>query len=233
MAAEAATAGEAIARESAEAVARRSYGSLVALLAARTRDVAGAEDALSSAFAAALEAWPAKGVPRSPEAWLLTVARRKKIDAARRCRRADEAASELRRVAEEQRAAADAREHAAGSSALRLVCAHPAIDPGLRAPLVLQALLGFDAAEIASAFRVPPAAMSQRLVRAKRKVRAAGLRFQPPAGAELEARVDSVLEAVCTACARAAGGRAVRGAGGRNLPQTLRSPRAPVRRRDP
>jgi RNA polymerase sigma-70 factor (ECF subfamily) len=214
MAAEAATAGEAIARQTAEAVARRSYGSLVALLAARTRDVAGAEDALSSAFAAALEAWPAKGVPRSPEAWLLTVARRKKIDAARRCRRADEAASELRRVAEEQRAAADAaREHAAGSCALRLVCAHPAIDPGLRAPLVLQALLGFDAAEIASAFRVPPAAMSQRLVRAKRKVRAAGLRFQPPAGAELEARIDSVLEAVCAACARAGGGRGVQGRG--------------------
>lgn len=210
MAAAATDVCEADARETAEAVARRSYGSLVALLAARTRDVAGAEDALSSAFAAALEAWPAKGVPRSPEAWLLTVARRKKIDAARRCRRADEAASELRRVAEEQRAAADrAREHPVGRSALRFVCAHPAIDPGLRAPLVLQALLGFDAAEIASAFRVPLAAMSQRLVRAKRKIREAGVRFQTPEGSDLEARVDSVLEAVSAACARAGRGRGV------------------------
>ena len=75
-----------VACEAAEAVARRSYGKLVAFLAARTRDVAAAEDALSDAFAAALVDWPASGVPDSPEAWLMTVARRKLIDAARRRR---------------------------------------------------------------------------------------------------------------------------------------------------
>src|SRR5262245_56378831 len=71
------------ARAAAETVARHSYGKLVAFLAARTRDVAGAEDALSDAFAAALAEWPARGIPDSPEAWLLAVARRKLVDAAR------------------------------------------------------------------------------------------------------------------------------------------------------
>src|SRR5262245_23264403 len=94
------------ARRAAEAVARRSYRRLVARLAARTRDVAGAEDALSAAFLAALVDWPANGVPRSPEAWLSSVARRKWIDAARRRRRAEEAARHLRLAAEER--AADA-----------------------------------------------------------------------------------------------------------------------------
>ena len=80
------------AREAAEAVARRSYGKLVAFLAARTRDVAAAEDALSDAFATALVDWPAHGMPASPEAWLMTVARRKLIDADRRRRSGEGAA---------------------------------------------------------------------------------------------------------------------------------------------
>lgn len=94
-------ASEAVAREAAEAVARRSYGKLVALLTARTRDVAGAEDALSSALATALVDWPASGVPRNPEAWVLAVARRRCIDAARRRRSAETAAGHLRLMAEE------------------------------------------------------------------------------------------------------------------------------------
>ena len=83
--------GEALAREAAEAVARRSYGKLVALLASRTRDVAGAEDALAEAFASALVDWPRSGVPRTPEAWLLTVAKRRLIDATRRRKSAEDA----------------------------------------------------------------------------------------------------------------------------------------------
>src|SRR6266508_5357709 len=94
------------ARETAEAVARRSYGKLVAFLAARTSDVAGAEDALSDAFAAALVDWPASGTPASPEAWLIAVARRKMIDAARRRRSGEDAAGQLRLMAEELAAAA-------------------------------------------------------------------------------------------------------------------------------
>src|SRR5580700_10606898 len=81
------------ARRTAEAVARRSYGKLVAFLTVRTRDVAGAEDALSEAFASALMNWPVNGVPANPEAWLLTVARRKQIDAGRKRQREEPIAS--------------------------------------------------------------------------------------------------------------------------------------------
>src|ERR1700731_777209 len=94
------------AEATAEAVARRSYGKLVAFLAARTRDVAGAEDSLSEAFAAALVDWPAGGIPASPEAWLLAVARRKMIDASRRRRSHEGAAGHLRLMREELDAAA-------------------------------------------------------------------------------------------------------------------------------
>src|SRR6478672_9066499 len=90
-------------------VARRSYGKLVAFLAARTRDVAAAEDALSEAFAAALLDWPAKEIPSSPEAWLLAVARRWMIDAARRQRTVEHAGDDLRLISEEIEAVADSR----------------------------------------------------------------------------------------------------------------------------
>ena len=188
-----ATANDAGARQAAEAVARRSYRKLLALLTARTRDVAGAEDALSSAFAAALVDWPASGVPRNPEAWVLAVARRRCIDAARRRRSAEQATGHLRLLAEETLAAAARPDE---RSALTFVCAHPAIEPALRAPLVLQTLFGFDAAAIGPAFLVSPAGMSQRLVRAKKKIREAGFRFEVPGDAELAARRDALREAI-------------------------------------
>jgi RNA polymerase sigma-70 factor (ECF subfamily) len=189
-------------RSAAEAVARRSYGKLVALLASRTRDVAAAEDALSEAFAAALDDWPRSGVPRTPEAWLLTVARRKLIDAARRRRSADAAVDPLRLMAEELEA-----EEAGGAKladarlGLMFACAHPAIDPAVRAPLILQTILGFDAVAIGSAFLVSPATMGQRLVRAKRKIREAGIPFQVPEGAQLAERRGAVLDALYAAFA--------------------------------
>lgn len=189
------------AARAAEAAARRSYGKLIAFLAARTRDVAGAEDALSEAFAAALTSWPARGVPDSPEAWLLTVARRKMIDAVRQ-RRQDEAAADYYGWPEEL---AEPETAEAGLPDRRLellfACAHPGIEPAARAPLMLQTVLGFDAATIASAFLVAPATMSQRLVRAKTRIRQTGIRFQVPDRMQLPERLDAVLEAIYAAYA--------------------------------
>ena len=189
------------ARDAAEAVAHRSYGRLVALLTAWTRDGASAEDALSSAFAAALADWPARGVPGNPEAWLLAVARRRCIDAARRRRSAERAAGHLRLMAEETRSATELPDE---RFAMTFVCAHPAIDPGIRAPLLLQALFGFDAAAIGSALSVSPAGMSQRLVRAKKRIRQAGLRFDAPEPAELAARGAAVRDAMAAVLSKVA-----------------------------
>jgi RNA polymerase sigma-70 factor (ECF subfamily) len=196
--------GDERARSTAEAVARRSYGKLIAFLAARTGDVAAAEDALSEAFAAALADWPRKGSPASPEAWLLTVARRKIIDAYRG-RRHEIAGEEVEVMAEGLGAAAMAAD---GPNqipdqrlALMFVCSHPAIEAGIRAPLILQVILGLDAKAIASAFLMSPAAMSKRLVRAKEKIRQAGIPFRVPEREELPGRLDAVLDAVYAAFA--------------------------------
>ena len=179
----------------AETAARHSYGRLLAWLAWQWRDVAAAEDALAEAFATALEHWPVDGVPESPDAWLLTAAKRRLLVAARRQRLADDPTLTVlwpgeHDVAPEAPALPDTR--------LRLlfVCAHPAIDAGVHTALMLQTVLGLDAARIASAFLVKPEAMTKRLVRAKAKIRAAGLRFEEPDPAEWSERVASVLEAI-------------------------------------
>src|SRR5205807_6417504 len=190
------------ARDAAEATARQSYGKLIAFLAHRLGDVAAAEDALAEAFAAALVEWPARGVPDNPEAWLLTVARRKAIDAARRRKSGAEAAGHPRLLAEELTSpAASEAEIPDHRLALIFACAHPAIDPAARAPLILQTMLGFDAATIGSAFLVAPATMGQRLVRAKAKIRQAGIPFRVPERAEMAERVEAVLEAIYAAYA--------------------------------
>jgi len=179
----------------AEQAARRSYGRLVAYLSARSRDVAGAEDALADAFETALARWPVDGVPDNPEAWLLTVARRKTIDTLRGRRRGEEAAAWLEWLAALE-TPADAAALPDRRLELMFACAHPAIEASARAPLMLQAVLGFDAATIAAAFLVAPAAMSQRLVRAKAKIRQAGIGLQVPDRTELGERLGAVLSAI-------------------------------------
>jgi RNA polymerase sigma-70 factor (ECF subfamily) len=188
------------ARSTADQVARRSYGKLVAFVAARTRNLAAAEDALSEAFAAALQRWPIDGIPNNPEAWLLTAARNKTIDAARRARRGADASEHLKLLADEL-AEKNETDIPDERLALMFACAHPALDEKVRAPLILQSVLGFDAATIASAFLIAPATMGQRLVRAKSKIRQAGIPFRIPDREQLGERLDGVLEAIYAAYA--------------------------------
>ncbi|MDE2224569.1 MAG: RNA polymerase subunit sigma-70, partial [Xanthomonadaceae bacterium] len=168
------------ARRAIERAARDSRSRLLAFLAARSHDLAAAEDALSDAFRAALETWPRDGVPDKPEAWLLTAARRRLIDAARHAKVHAEATPELLAALDDAQSVTRDDAHAFPDERLKLlfVCAHPAIDAAARTPLMLQTVLGLDAARIASAFLVKPSAMGQRLSRVKTKIRDAGIAFE-------------------------------------------------------
>jgi predicted RNA polymerase sigma factor len=182
--------------EAAGLAARDSYGRLLALLSASTSDIAAAEDALADAFERALRAWPSQGTPASPDAWLLTVARNRLRDhwksaQAQRTFPLDGHQDSLTHIDDlDVDALPDRRLE------LMLVCAHPAIEPAAHTPLMLSTVLGFTAEQIGRAFSVPTSAMATRLVRAKKRIKAARIPFRVPGSDELPARMASVLEAV-------------------------------------
>ena len=182
---------------SVERVARESYGRLLAHLAAAWRDIASAEDALAEAFESALTFWPERGAPANPTAWLAAVARRNLLDQARRRRVALRSEDQVIRQLQELAPARDDPDAVPDRRlALMFVCAHPAIDANIRAPLMMQTVLGLDAARIASAFLVAPATMGQRLTRAKAKIRDAGIPFAIPDADAWAERIGWVLEAI-------------------------------------
>jgi predicted RNA polymerase sigma factor len=188
--------GDGSAVEAASLAARDSYGRLLALLSAATSDIASAEDALADAFERALRAWPVQGTPASPDAWLLTVARNRLRDhwksaQAQRTMPLDGRPDSVAHTDDlDVDALPDRRLE------LMLVCAHPAIEPGARTPLMLSTVLGFTAEQIGRAFSVPASTMATRLGRAKKRIKAARIPFRIPDSDDLPARMASVLEAV-------------------------------------
>lgn len=176
----------------AEMAARTSYGRLLAFLSARTHDIAQAEDALADAFAKALTSWPKTGVPCNPDAWLLTVARNRLTDRQRHQTRFPTENEMPDMPADDQPSSPVPDQRLS----LLMVCAHPAIASDLHTPLMLQTVLGLEAKTIARLFLMSPTALTKRLVRAKAKIRDAGIPFRIPDDQTLPERSAAILEAL-------------------------------------
>jgi predicted RNA polymerase sigma factor len=200
-----------VAAHAAGVAARDAYGRLLALLAASTSDLAAAEDALADAFERALRTWPSAGVPGNPDAWLLTVARNRLRDHWK------SAHVQRTRPGTSLPGTSLPGKGGQGEPAhfepvhfddvdvdaipdrrleLMLVCAHPAIERAVRTPLMLNTVLGFTAEQVGRAFSVPASTMATRLVRAKKRIKAARIPFHVPDRDDLVARMNAVLEAV-------------------------------------
>jgi predicted RNA polymerase sigma factor len=187
------------AQRAVEAVARESYGRLVALLAARTHDVASAEDALADALLAALTTWSRDGIPTNPQGWLLTAGRNRLMDHARHQQVHDKSTPTLELMMSEFDETTDPDAWPDERLKLLFVCAHPAIDPDMHTPLMLQTVLGLDAVAIGRALLVAPKTIGQRLVRAKNKIRQTKIAFEIPEPEQIPERLEAVLNAIYAA----------------------------------